>query len=102
MHNVILQSFKRINNTKNVIMDFMMLIMNLINTITNSTNSIISLLLSVLRDCVKCLPNAEHEAYYSHKDLQAGVSVFLFPLSLATCNSYFIVTWSIYATVVKN
>lgn len=73
MNNVILKSFKVINNTKNVIMDFKMLIMNLINTIINSINSITSLPLSVLRDCVKCLPNAEHEEYYSHKDLHAGV-----------------------------
>lgn len=73
MDNVILQSFKTINNTKNVIMDFTMLIMNLINTIINSIDSIISLPLSVLRDCVKCLPNAEHEEYYSHNVLHAGV-----------------------------
>lgn len=99
MDNVILQSFKRIKNTKNVIMDFTMCIMNLINTIINNINSIISLPLSVLRDCIKCLPNAEHEDYY--KDLHTGVSVFPFPFSLVPRNSCFIVTWSIYATVVK-
>lgn len=84
MDNVLLQTFKTISNTKNVIIDFM-LIMNLINTIINGINGIISLALSVLRGCVKCLPNAEHEEYYSHKDLHAGVSVFLFPFSLVTC-----------------
>lgn len=97
MNNVILQSLKI--TTKNAIMYFTMLIINLINTIIN--NSIINLSLSVLRDCVKYLSNAEHEEYYSHKDLHAGVSVLLFPFSLVICNSHFIVTWSIYAAVVK-
>lgn len=43
MDSVIPQSFKIINNTENVVMDFTMIIIKLINIIISSINSIISL-----------------------------------------------------------